>query len=168
MKKILCALLSVLLLGGCSSLKAKEVEKKPLEVSGFNTTAYTELNGIKVSARVSYTQGASLSFVMNSPKTVSGLEITCADGEYKLEKDGITLSFFGEKLPFDMLCSSVENCLKNAMGKTPEEKNGFLVYAYNAGEHICSLYTEKESGAFVKLAVDGNDAVFFENFKFTY
>ena len=78
------------------------------------------------------------------------------------------LSFSGEKLPFDMLCSSVENCLKNAMGKTPEEKNGFLVYAYNAGGHLCSLYTEKESGTFVKLAVDGSDAVFFENFKFTY
>lgn len=168
MKKILCIFLCLIMLGGCSIEKIKEVKKEPLEISGFNTVIKSTVNNVQISANVEYIPYQKLDFVFTSPEAVKNMQIKCSNGEYTVNMNKISFTFTGEKMPFNMICRTLETCINSVQGVTPEKdtQTDLLVFSYNADGHICKLYTEKEIRKFVKLNVDGNDLLFFENFEY--
>ena len=168
MKKILCIFICLIMLGGCSLEKIKEVKKEPLEISGFNTIIKSNFNNVQISANVEYMPYKSLNFTFNSPKTLKDMQILCSNGEYTVNMNKLSFTFASEKMPFNMICKTLETCINSVQGTTPENdaQTDLLVFSYNADGHICKLYTEKETRNFVKLSVDGNDLLFFENFEY--
>lgn len=168
MKKILCIFICLILLGGCSFEKIKDVKKEPLEISGFNTVIKSNLNNVQISAKAEYVPYKSLNFTFASPETVKDMQILCSNGEYTVNMNKLSFTFTGEKLPFNMICRTLETCINSVQGVSPEidAETELLVFSYNADGHICKLYTEKETRNFVKLSVDGNDLLFFENFEY--
>ncbi len=168
MKKILCVFLCVLIFGGCSVEKIKEVKKEPLEISGFNTVIKSDLNNVQISANVEYVPYQYLNFTFNSPETVKDMQILCSNGEYTVNMNKLSFSFTGEKLPFNMICRTLETCINSVQGTIPEKdsQTDMLVFSCDADGHICKLYVEKETRKFIKLNVDGNDLMFFENFEY--
>ncbi len=168
MKKILCIFICLIMLGGCSTLKIKEVKKEPLEISGFNTIIKSNVNNVQISANAEYIPYQSLNFTFNLPEAVKDMQILCSNGEYTVNMNKLSFTFTGEKLPFNMICRTLETCINTVQGVTPETDadTELLVFSYNADGHICKLYTEKDTKKFVKLKVDGNDLLFFENFEY--
>ncbi len=168
MKKILCIFMCLVMLGGCSTLKIKEVKKEPLEISGFNTIIKSNLNNVQISANVEYVPYQSLSFTFISPETVKNMQILCSNGEYTINMNKLSFAFSSDKLPFNMVCKTLETCIDSVQGVSPEvdAETDLLIFSYNADGHICKLYTEKEKRNFVKLSVDGNELLFFENFEY--
>lgn len=168
MKKILCIFICLILLGGCSFEKIKEVKKEPLEISGFNTVIKSNFNSVQISANAEYVPFQSLNFTFNSPETVKDMQILCSNGEYTVNMNKLSFTFAGDKMPFNMICRTLETCINSVQGVTPEKdpQTDLLVFSYNADGHICKLYTEKETRNFVKLSVDGADLLFFENFQY--
>lgn len=168
MKKILCIFICLIMLGGCSFEKIKEVKKEPLEISGFNTIIKSNFNNVQISANVEYVPYKSLNFTFNSPKTLKDMQILCSDGEYTVNMNKLSFTFASEKMPFSMLCKTLETCINSVQGATPEKdtQTDLLVFSYNADGHICKLYTEKETRNFVKLSIDGNDILLFEDFHY--
>lgn len=168
MKKILCLFLCLLLLSGCNIEKIKEVEKEPLEISGFTATVKSTVNGVTISANAEYIPFQSLNFTFTEPETVKDMQIACKDGEYAVKMNKLSFSFAGDKMPFNMICRTLETCINNVQTATPEKdtESDLQVFSYNAEGHICKLYTEKDNGKFVKLTVDGKDLLFFENFEY--
>ena len=168
MKKILCVFMCLIMLGGCSTLKIKEVKKEPLEISGFNTVIKSNVNDVQISANAEYIPYQSLNFTFNLPEAVKNMQILCNNGEYTVNMNKLSFTFTGEKLPFNMICRTLETCINTVQGVLPETdaKTDLLVFSYNAEGHICELYTEKDTKKFVKLKVDGNDLLFFENFEY--
>lgn len=169
MRKILCVFISLLILGGCNVEKIKDVQKEPLEISGFNTIVKSTVNDVQISANAEYILFKSLNFTFNTPETVKDMQILCQNGEYTVNMNKLSFTFSGDKLPFNMICRTLETCINSVQGTTPEidEETGNLIYSYNADGHICKLYTENETKKFVKLQVDGEDLLFFENFEYT-
>ena len=96
------------------------------------------------------------------------MQILCSDGEYIVNMNKLSFTFASEKMPFNMTCKTLETCINSVQGVTPEKdtQTDLLVFSYNADGHICKLYTEKETRNFVKLSVDGNDVLFFEDFHY--
>lgn len=168
MKKILCVFLCLIMLGGCSVEKIKEVKKEPLEISGFNTVIKSNVNNVQISANAEYVPYQNLNFTFTAPETVKDMQILCNNGEYTVNMNKISFAFTGEKLPFNMICRTLETCINSAQGVSPETdaETDLLVFSYNADGHICKLYAEKETRNFVKLSVDGTDLLFFENFEY--
>ena len=168
MKKILCIFICLILLGGCSFEKIKEVKKEPLEISGFNTIIKSTLNNVQISANAEYVPYQYLNFTFTSPETIKDMQILCSNGEYTVNMNKLSFTFTSEKLPFNMICRTLETCINSVQGISPETDTelDLLVFSYNADGHICKLYTEKETRNFVKLSVDGNDLLFFENFEY--
>ena len=168
MKKVLCILLCILLLGGCGTLKTKDLEKEPLNISGFNTVVKTRINDIEICGNVSYVASDALYFDFVAPKTINGTKIICRNGEYQIDFNGLSVNFAGDKLPFNMICNAFETCINNVQGTTPQidSTTNQLVYTYNTENHLCQLYTEKETKNFIKLTIDGADVLFFENFQY--
>ena len=168
MKKILCVFMCLIILGGCNVEKIKDDKKEPLEISGFNTIIKSTVNNVQISANADYVPYKSLNFTFTSPETVRNMQILCSNGEYTVNMNKLSLTFTGEKLPFNMICRTLETCINSVQGVTPEKdmQTDLLVFSYNADGHICKLYTEKETRNFVKLSVDGNDLLFFENFEY--
>lgn len=168
MKKILCIFMCLVILGGCSATKIKEVKKEPLEISGFNTVVKSTINNIEISAQAEYIPYKSLDFTFTSPETVRDMQILCSNGEYTVNMNKLSFTFTGEKLPFNMICRTLEACINSVQGVSPETdaETDLLVFSYNADGHICKLYTEKETRKFVKLSVDGTYLLFFENFEY--
>lgn len=168
MKKILCVFLCLIMLGGCSVEKIKEVKKEPLEVSGFNTVIKSNVNNVQISANAEYVPYQNLNFIFTAPETVKDMQILCSNGEYTVNINKISFAFTGEKLPFNMICRTLETCINSVQGVSPETdaETDLLVFSYNADGHICKLYAEKETRNFVKLSVDGTDLLFFENFEY--
>ncbi len=168
MKKILCIFLCLIMLGGCSTLKIKDVKKEPLEISGFNTIIKSNVNNVQISANAVYIPFQSLNFTFNAPETIKDMQILCSNGEYTVNMNKLSFTFTGEKLPFNMICRTLETCINSVQGVLPEAdaETDLLVFSYNADGHICKLYTEKETRNFVKLSVDGIDLLFFENFEY--
>lgn len=168
MKKILCVFISLLMLSGCGIEKIKDVKKEPLEISGFNTVIKSSVNNVQISANVEYIPFQSLNFTFNAPETVKDMQIHCQNGEYTVNMNKLSFTFSGEKMPFNMICRTLETCINTVQGVTPEidEESQNLIYSYNADGHVCKLYTEKDTKKFVKLAVDGIDLLFFENFEY--
>lgn len=168
MKKILCVFMCLIMLGGCSTLKIKEVKKEPLEISGFNTIIKSNFNNVQISANAEYVPYQSLNFTFKSPESVKDMQILCSNGEYTVNMNKLSFTFTGEKLPFNMICRTLETCINTVQGVLPETdaETDLLVFSYNAEGHICELYTEKDTKKFVKLKVDGNDLLFFENFEY--
>lgn len=168
MKKILCVFMCLIMLGGCSTLKIKEVKKEPLEISGFNTVIKSNVNDVQISANAEYVPYQSLNFTFNLPEAVKNMQILCNNGEYTVNMNKLSFTFTGEKLPFNMICRTLETCINTVQGVLPETdaETDLLVFSYNAEGHICELYTEKDTKKFVKLKVDGNDLLFFENFEY--
>ena len=168
MKKILCIFISLILLGGCSFEKIKDVKKEPLEISGFNTIVKSIVNNVQISANAEYVPYQHLNFTFNSPQTVKDMQILCSNGEYTVNMNKLSFTFAGEKLPFNMICRTLEICINSVQGVLPETdtETELLVFSYNADGHICKLYAEKETRKFVKLNVDGKDLLFFENFEY--
>lgn len=168
MKKILCIFICLILLGGCSFEKIKEVKKEPLEISGFNTVIKSNFNSVQISANAEYVPFQSLNFTFNSPETVKDMQILCSNGEYTVNMNKLSFTFAGDKMPFNMICRTLETCINSVQGVTPEKdpQTDLLVFSYNADGHICKLYAEKETRIFVKLSVDGADLLFFENFQY--
>ena len=156
------------MLGGCSTLKIKEVKKEPLEISGFNTVIKSNVNDVQISANAEYIPYQSLNFTFNLPEAVKNMQILCNNGEYTVNMNKLSFTFTGEKLPFNMICRTLETCINTVQGVLPETdaETDLLVFSYNAEGHICELYTEKDTKKFVKLKVDGNDLLFFENFEY--
>lgn len=169
MRKILCVFISLLILGGCNVEKIKDVQKEPLEISGFNTIVKSTVNDVQISANAEYIPFKSLNFTFNTPETVKDMQILCQNGEYTVNMNKLSFTFSGDKLPFNMICRTLETCINSVQGTTPEidEETDNLIYSYNADGHICKLYTENETKMFVKLQVDGEDLLFFENFEYT-
>ncbi len=168
MKKILCVFISLIMLGGCSFEKMKEVKKEPLEISGFNTVVKSIVNDVQISANVEYIPFETLNFTFNSPKAVKDMQILCKNGEYTISMNKLYFTFASDKMPFTMLCKTLETCVNSIQGTTPEidTETNLLIYPYNANGHICKLYVEQENKNFVKLMVDGNDLLFFEKFEY--
>ena len=168
MKKILCIFLCLVMLGGCSGEKIKEVKKEPLEISGFNTVIKSNVNDVQISANVEYVPYQYLNFTFVLPEAVKNMQILCSNGEYTVKMNKISFAFSGEKLPFNMVCRTLETCISSVQGISPEKEpqTDLLVFSYNADGHICKLYVEKETRNFVKLSVDGADFLFFENFEY--
>ena len=168
MKKILCVFMCLIMLGGCSTLKIKEVKKEPLEISGFNTVIKSNVNDVQISANAEYIPFQSLNFTFNLPEAEKNMQILCNNGEYTVNMNKLSFTFTGEKLPFNMICRTLETCINSVQGVSPETdaETDLLVFSYNAEGHICELYTEKDTKKFVKLKVDGNDLLFFENFEY--
>lgn len=170
MKKFLCVLLCILLSGGCSFKKTKDVEKEPLLISGFRCTLRTTLNDIDITADAEYMDSGTIHMEITSPQTVSGMQINCNNGEYAVHYKNLELIVDGEKMPFRMICKSLEECINNAQGKTAQkdEDSDSFIYSYNAQGHTCKLYVNPETKAFQKIAVDGIDTLYFENFTYVY
>lgn len=168
MKKILCVFMCLIILGGCNVEKIKDVKKEPLEISGFNTIIKSTVNNVQISANAEYVPYQSLNFTFKSPESVKDMQILCSNGEYTVNMNKLSFTFTGEKLPFNMICRTLETCINTVQGVLPETdaETDLLVFSYNADGHICKLYTEKEIRNFVKLSVDGNDLLFFENFEY--
>lgn len=168
MKKILCVFMCLIILGGCNVEKIKDVKKEPLEISGFNTIIKSNFNNVQISANAEYVPYQSLNFTFKSPESVKDMQILCSNGEYTVNMNKLSFTFTGEKLPFNMICRTLETCINSVQGVSPETdaETDLLVFSYNADGHICKLYTEKEIRNFVKLSVDGNDLLFFENFEY--
>ena len=170
MKKILCVLLCILLFGGCGFKKSKDVEKEPLLISGFRCTLRTTINDIEFVADAEYMESGTIQMEITSPQTVSGMQINCNNGEYAIHYKNLELIINGEKLPFRMICKTLEECINNAQGIIPQkDENGkSLVYSYNAQGHTCKLYVNTETKVFEKITVDETDALHFENFTYVY
>lgn len=168
MKKVLCILFCILLLGGCGTLKTKDLEKEPLNISGFNTVVKTKINNIEICGNASYVVSDALYFDFVSPKTINGTKIVCRNGEFEVDFNDLSITLAGNKLPFNMICNALETCINNVQGTTPQIDNitNQLVYTYNAENHLCKLYAEKETKQFIKLTIDGADVLFFENFQY--
>lgn len=168
MRKILCVFFCLIMLGGCNVEKIKEVKKEPLEISGFNTIIKSNFNDVQISANAEYVPYKSLNFTFTSPETVKDMQILCNNGEYTVKMNKISFTFTGEKMPFSMICKTLETCINSVQGVTPEQdpQTDLLVFSYNADGHICKLYVEKVTRNFVKLSVDGADLLFFENFEY--
>ncbi|MGN0570013.1 MAG: hypothetical protein ACI4N4_05860 [Candidatus Fimenecus sp.] len=168
MKKFLCALFCLLLLCGCGINKTKDVEKEPLNISGFNTDVHTTLNGITVSAEADYTAFDSLVLTFTQPQTVKGVQVSCADGEYTLKTNRLTFSISEGKLPYNMIFCALESCINNVNGAAPEkgENSESLSYSYEAQGHFCTLLVNPDTKEFEKLIIDGTDAAVFENFTY--
>ena len=168
MKKVLCIIMTLMLFGGCGTLKTKDVKKEPLIISGFNAVVTTKINDITISGNAEYYADSSLNFEFIQPETVKGATIVCSDGEYKIQFQDISVSFPSEKLSFNMICRAIETCVNNVQGKTPEKdtESGMLVYSYTAENHLCKLYADPETKNFIKLTIDGVDALRFDNFQY--
>ncbi len=168
MKKILCIFICLVMLGGCSIEKIKEVKKEPLEIGGFNTVIKSVVNNVQISANVEYIPFETINFNFNLPKAVENMQIFCKNGEYTVNMNKLSFTFAGDKLPFTMICRTLETCINSVQGTMPEKdiETNLMVYSYNVNGHICKLYTEKETKKFVKLKIDGNDLLFFENFEY--
>ncbi len=168
MKKVLCILFCILLLGGCGTLKTKDLEKEPLNISGFNTVVKTKINNIEICGNAHYVVSDALYFDFVAPETINGTEIVCRNGEYQVSFNDLSISLVGNKLPFNMICNALETCINNVQGTTPQIDNitNQLVYTYNTEKHLCKLYVEKETKHFIKLTIDGADVLLFENFQY--
>ena len=168
MKKILCVFICLILLGGCSFEKIKEVKKEPLEISGFNTIVKSNMNNIRISANVEYVPYKYLNFTFNFPDALKDMQVVCSNGEDTIKMNKLSFSFASDKMPFNMICIALETCINSVQGVTPEKdaQTDLLVFSYKADGHICKLYTEKETRNFVKLSVDGNELLYFENFEY--
>jgi hypothetical protein len=71
-----------------------------------------------------------------------------------------------DKLPFNMVCKTVETCINNVQGTTPIEKTeNMLVYAYQIDTHICKLYTDQQK-RFIKLVVNEEELLTFSDFQY--
>lgn len=170
MKKILCSLLCVLLLYGCTDLKSKDVENEPLSISGFTCTLRTTFNGIVITANAQYTLPDTIMMDFTSPETVNGMQINCTGGEYTVYYKELEITVNSKQIPFDMVCRGLEECINNAQGQIPdsEETSESLVYSYTADGHTCKLYINRDTKEFQKIAIDGVDTLFFENFTYIY
>lgn len=168
MKKILCIVFVLMLFSGCGMLNNRDVEKEPLIISGFNAVVSTEINDVIIKGKAEYYEGTDLIFQFISPKTLEGAKIICRDGEYKLEFVDISVSFPSEEMSYNMICKALKVCINNVQGKTPEidAQSGMLIYNYSVKEHIYKLYAQPETKKFVKLAADGIDLLYFEDFEY--
>lgn len=166
MKKFLCIILCLFMLNGCVKEDIKDVKKEPLSVSGFSAMVNTTINEVNISAKVEYTMNDKITFTLTSPETLKGTVILCSDDEYKLSYEGLSFVIPNSKLPFNMLCKTVETCINNVQGTTPiEGENGNLVYTYQIDEHICQLYTDMEK-RFLKLYIDEKETLVFSDFRY--
>lgn len=170
MKKFLCSLLCLLFLCSCTDLKSKDVENEPLSISGFTCVIRTTFNGISIIANAQYTLPNAISMDFTAPETVKGVQINCTDGVYAVKYKNLELTVDGDKMPFNMICRELETCINNAQGKTPQkdEKSESFVYSYTAEGHTCQLFVNPDTKAFEKIAIDGIDTLFFENFTYMY
>lgn len=170
MKKFLCSLLCLLFLCSCTDLKSKDVENEPLSISGFICTIRTTFNGLSITGNAQYTLPNTITLEMTAPETVKDMQINCTDGVYTVQYKGLELTVDGDKMPFNMVCRGIEECINNAQGKKPtkDEKSESLVYSYTAEGHTCKLFVNRDTKAFEKIAIDGIDALFFENFTYIY
>ena len=128
----------------------------------------SNINSVEICGNVKYIMADGLYFDFLLPETLKGAEIICRDGEYHIEYNDLSVTFQGEKLPFNMVCKALETCVNNVQGATPEIDaiNQQLIYTYNAENHICKLYTEIETKHFLRLSIDGEDVLIFENFEY--
>lgn len=170
MKKFLCVFMMLLLLCSCTDLKSKDVENEPLSISGFTCVIRTTFNDIDVVSNVQYILPNTIIMDFTAPETVNGMQINCTDGVYSVKYKKIELTVDGDKMPFNMVCKGIEECINNAQGKTPQkdEKTESFVYSYNAEGHTCQLFVNPETKSFEKITVDGIDTLFFENFTYMY
>lgn len=170
MKKFLCILFSILLFGGCTNLKSKDVETEPLSISGFSCILRTTFNDIEITANAEYMASGTINMTFTSPEVVKSMQINCTGGEYTVHYKNLELKVNGDKMPFNMVCRGLEECINNAQGKTPEkdENSESIIYSYTAEGHICQLYVNPETKAFEKIAIDGIDTLYFENFTYVY
>ena len=168
MKKVLCILFCILLLNGCGKIKTKDVEKEPLNISGFNTVVKTQINNIEICGNAQYVVNDALYFEFSTPETLKGTKATCRDGEYLIEFNELSVTIAGNKLPFNMICKALETCVNNVQGATPQVDSVTkqLVYTYNLENHLCKLYTDAQTKNFIKLTVDERDVLYFESFEY--
>lgn len=166
MKKFLCIFMCLIMLNGCVKENKKDVKKEPLSVSGFSAVVNTKVNDVEISANIEYSMNDILIFTLTSPETLQGTIIECNNGEYKLSYEGLSFSLPNKKLPFNMVCKTVETCINNVQGTTPtEEIDNMLVFTYQIDTHICKLYTDKEK-RFIKLIINEEEILTFTNFEY--
>ena len=70
---------------GCGMLNVKDVEKEPLDISGFNTVVKTQINNIEICGNAYYVVSDALYFDFVAPKTINGTKIVCRNGEYEVD-----------------------------------------------------------------------------------
>lgn len=168
MKKFLCSFICILLLCSCTNKNSKDVENEPLSISGFSCAIRTTLNDIEITADAEYLASGTINMTFTAPATVNGMQINCTGGEYTVHYKNLELTVSGEKMPFNMVCRGLEECINNAQGKTPEkeENSESLIYTYTAEGHVCKLYINPDTKYFEKIAIDGIDTLYFENFEY--
>lgn len=169
MKKILCAFICILLLGGCSDGKAKENQNEPLDFGGFECVVRAETNGIGIAAKTVYTPYENIALAFLEPEAAKGTEISCKAGEYTVTAHGMTLTLTAGKAPFAMVCRQLEECLNSVRGVMPQTdgESGECFYTYSGSAAEYRLYTDSETGVFKRLTAGGETLLTFENFTFT-
>jgi hypothetical protein len=160
MRKILCILITLLLLAGCEKEKTKEMEIP--DFRGFKADVYTVINDVKISGSAVYTELDGLVLTLTSPESLKGMEIICKDGECKTNLHELSFSVSYKNLPPISLPSGLMVCAQNA--KTAIIENGYYVITDNG--YTYQLYID-ENG-FKKLSTDGTDILYFENFHYFY
>ncbi len=169
MKKILCIILCLFLLGGCTDKAIKE-EPEALVVSGFRSLITTSLNGLEVSAQAEVLSLDNITVTLVSPNTVKDMKFSYINGEYEVQYKGFDFGLSLEALPLDNIIENLKSCLNSVQGKLPNaEKAGeSLTYSYTDNGYGCTLYVNAETNAFERVTVGNTDVLVFENFEYIY
>ncbi len=169
MKRILCVILCLFVLGGCTD-KSKENQIEPLEISGFKSLITAQLNGIEISAQADVMSLDDITVTLVSPETVKDMKFTYKNGEYDVQYKGFDFGISLEALPLDNIIQNLKACLNSVQGALPNgEKSGeSLTYSYAYNGHSCALYVNAETKAFENITVDGQTVLSFENFEYIY
>ncbi len=169
MKKILCLVLCLFVLGGCTD-KSKENKNEPLEISGFRSLVTTNLNGIEISAQAEVLSIDDITVTITAPATVKDMKFTYKNGEYDVQYKGFDFGISLEALPLDNIIQNIKACLNSVQGALPSgEKAGEnLLYSYTSNGHSYSLYVNAETKAFEKVTADEMEVLTFQNFEYIY
>lgn len=168
MRKILCIFVCILLFGGCSEMKTKDVTEEMLDFGGFECVIHANVNDIEISAKTVYTPFESLLLMYMSPATVQNMKISCNFDEFTAEIGELSFVQSVDKMPNEMICRVLRDCINNARGTTPEydPESGYAVCKYEVSGRRYELFINRQTACFEKLSVDGKEIITFENFVF--
>lgn len=158
MKKLICILTLLVLLGGCAVKTEKDDLKKPLITGGFSFWAVTEKNGVKIKSRAEITADGALKLSFTEPQSMAKTAVTVFDGMCEFKTDTNSFSLPKKALPADFTANLLWGAV-SATASEPVKENGFLKYSYICNGAACTLYTDIESGIPVEIRSDSGVTV---------
>ena len=159
-KKVLNALcvffVFMIVLCGCDSPNGKGVIT---EFSADFTASYRDM---ELSGKVTADRRGLLNIELDSPETLSGLAVSCKNGETMLKRDDLICTADEAYLPGNSFPALLKSAL-NALGDSDAKpKSGSLVIENDGRAYEYSL---DENGQIKKLTVNGELEVEFDNIK---